>query len=85
MPGVKLGRAILLYGVSDTNTSDTVVISTSNFTNNTSGGTKPLANALPYGDKGYLVFRKGGDGSVLKANQSGSTFTNIIGASATNL
>ena len=79
-PGVKSGRAILLYNVSDSNSTDTVFISTSNFTNSSSGGTKPSAGSLPYGDKGFVVFRKGGDGVVLKANQAGGTFTNVIGA-----
>jgi prepilin-type N-terminal cleavage/methylation domain-containing protein len=79
-PGVKSGRAVLIYNVSDTNSADTVLISTSNFTNGSSGGAKPSATSLPYGDKGFVVFRKGGDGIVLKANQAGSAFTNIIGA-----
>lgn len=80
-PGVKAnGRAVLLYNVSDTNSADTVLLSTSNFTNSSGGGTKPSATSLPYGDKGFVVFRKGGDGIVLKANQAGSDFTTIIGA-----
>ena len=78
-PGTKSGRAILLYSVSDTNSMDTVLISTSNFTNSASGGTKPITAALPYSDKGFVVFRKGGDGIVLKANQAGGTYTNVIG------
>ena len=80
--GDKRGRAILLYPVSETNTASTVLLSTSNFTNTASGGASPKANALPYGNKGFVVYRKGGDGIVLKANQAGNNYTNIIGANA---
>ena len=74
------GRAVVLYLVSGTNENTAVLFSSSNFTNSESGG-DPLTNnnALPYGDKGFIVFRKGGDGSVLQARQVGSTFTNVIG------
>jgi len=75
--GTKSGRAIILYNVADTNDSSTVLFSSSNFTNNTSGGAAPLKAALPYGDKGFIVFRKGGDGSILQSRQAGQT--NIVG------
>jgi hypothetical protein len=75
--GTKSGRAIILYNVADTNDSSTVLFSSSNFTNNTSGGTAPLKAALPFGDKGFIVFRKGGDGSILQSRQAGQT--NIVG------
>jgi prepilin-type N-terminal cleavage/methylation domain-containing protein len=75
--GTKSGRAIILYNVSDTNDSSTVLFSSSNFTNNANGGTAPLKTALPYGDKGFVVFRKGGDGSILQSRQAG--LTNIVG------
>jgi len=73
------GRAIVLYQVSETNGSTAVLLSSANFTNSSSGGTPLSAGSLPYGDKGFVVFRKGGDGAVLQARQIGSTFTNIIG------
>lgn len=76
-PGTKSGRAIVLYNVSETNDSTTVLFSSSNFTNNTSGGTAPVKTALPYGDKGFVVFRKGGDGAILQSRQAGQT--NIVG------
>jgi prepilin-type N-terminal cleavage/methylation domain-containing protein len=81
-PGVAQGRAILLYPVGETNDSSYVLFTTSNFTNSAQGGTRPLATALPYGEKGFVVFRKGGDGAVLQARQTGSTYTNIIGGFA---
>ena len=73
------GRAVVLYQVAETNGNTTVLFSSSNFTNSESGGDPLIANSLPYGDKGFIVFRKGGDGSVLQARQVGSTFTNVIG------
>lgn len=79
-PGTKNnGRALILYQVSETNNSGTVLLSTANFTNSQSGGSALSGSSLPYGDKGYVVFRKGGDGAVLQARQVGSTFTNVIG------
>ncbi len=79
-PGAKdNGRALLLYQVSETNNSGTVLLSTANFTNSASGGSALSGGSLPYGDKGYVVFRKGGDGAVLQGRQVGATFTNVIG------
>jgi len=79
-PGVATdGRAVVLYLVGQTNGNTTVLFSSANFTNSSSGGTALTANSLPYGDKGFIIFRKGGDGSVLQARQVGSTFTNVIG------
>ena len=76
------GRAVVLYQVAETNENTTVLFSSSNFTNNSSGGDALSASSLPYGDKLYIVFRKGGDGSILQARQVGSTFSNVIGAFA---
>lgn len=78
-PGAKDGRAVVLYKVSETNNNNTVLFSSSNFTNSATGGDTLSGSALPYGDKGYIVFRKGGDGAVLQARQTGKTFTNVIG------
>jgi len=71
-------RAVVLYGVSDTNDSAVVLFSTSNFTN-VATLAAPLATAKPYGNKGVVIFRKGGDGSILQSSQS--TNTNFLGGS----
>jgi len=68
-----------LYDVRETNDTATVLFSSANFTNSIGGGTRPVATAKSYGDKGFIIFRMGGDGSILQARQTGSTFTNIIG------
>ena len=76
------GRAVVLYQVAETNENTTVLFSTSNFTNSSSGGDALIANSLPYGEKLYVLFRKGGDGAILQARQVGSQFTNVIGGFA---
>ncbi len=69
-------RALVAYQVSETNDSAVVIFSTSNFTNKASA-TAPVATGKPYGTKGFVVFRKGGDGTVLQNNQA--TNTNVVG------
>ncbi len=70
------GRAVILYQVGETNNNNAVIFSSSNFTN-AAPPVAPVAASLPYGDKGFVVFRKGGDGAVLQARQA--TNTNIVG------
>ena len=77
--GGATGRAIVLYLVSETNNNNAVLFSTANFTNTISGGEPLQSSSLPYGDKGFVLFRKGGEGAVLQARQVGRTFTNVIG------
>jgi len=40
-------------------------------------GTAPTADSKPFGDKGFVVFRKSGDGAVYKNQQA--TNTNLLG------
>ena len=75
-------RAVLGYQVSDTNESTVILFSSSNFTN-AATPTAPIATGKPYGTKGFVVFRKGGDGAVLQNNQA--TNTNVVGGFATIL
>ncbi len=71
--------ALLVYSVTENSDGSTVFLSTANFTNSAQGGTAPIATAKPYGNKGYIVFRKAGDGAILQTRQVGGTYTNIIG------
>lgn len=71
--------AVIVYQVAENSDSSTVLFSSANFTNSASGGTAPTAESRPYGNKGFIVYRKGGDGAVLQARQTGNTYTNIIG------
>jgi prepilin-type N-terminal cleavage/methylation domain-containing protein len=69
-------RAVLAYQVSETNDSSSVIFSSSNFTNDSKPVT-PIDSGKPFGTKGFVIFRKGGDGLILKASQA--TSTNLIG------
>ncbi|HEX8078315.1 MAG TPA: type II secretion system protein [Chthoniobacterales bacterium] len=70
-----------VYKIKETDSTNTVFAVTSNYTY----GTALDANAAPYGDKGFVVHRKGGDSSVLKKNNatvvSGqeSNFQSVVG------
>jgi type II secretory pathway pseudopilin PulG len=70
--------AVLMYAVSTNSPADAVFLTTANFTNTPEGGLPPSPSAKPYGDEGFVVFRSGGDGAILKANHAGRT--NSIGS-----
>lgn len=72
--------ALLAYAVSSNSSPETVFLTTANFTNTPAGGLPPEKSAKPYGDKGFVIFRRGGDGAILQPRQAGQT--NIIGGSA---
>lgn len=69
--------ALLLYAVRTNSPATAVFLTSANFTNTPDGGTLD-PDAKPYGKKGCVVFRKGGDGAILKANQINQT--NLIGS-----
>lgn len=58
--------ALKTYKIKDVDGSNTIFAVSANYTYNTA----PPATAAPYGDKGFVVFRKGGDASVLRKNQA---------------
>jgi prepilin-type N-terminal cleavage/methylation domain-containing protein len=79
-PGVQVGTAfppaksaLQVYPVKENSPSDAIFISTFNW----SSFQELSPDAVPYGDKGFVVFRKAGDGSVYLARQA--TNTNTIG------
>lgn len=76
---VPLKSAILVYGVSENSEGATVFLTTQNFTNSAQGGETPVASGKPYGTKGFVVFRKAGDGVILQPRQTGANYTNVIG------
>lgn len=75
-PGVTRGAAITpptttpsalaVYNVTEEAPGDSVFITTANYTLNTALN----STNKPYGDKGFVVFRKGGDGAILLKNQA---------------
>lgn len=68
---------VQIYAVRAVSASNVVFLSTANFTNTAAGGLKLSRDARPYGRHGFVVFRKGGDGAILRAGQVGKT--NLIG------
>ena len=58
--------ALKIYLVQDVNPSNTIFAATTNFVYNTELDPK----ASPYGDKGFVVMRKGGDAGTFKKNQA---------------
>lgn len=77
IPAMK-DSAILVYSVSETNSGEAVLFTTANFTNTPHGGSQLDRRAKPYGDTGFVVFRRAGDGSILLPRQVGQT--NVIGS-----
>ena len=71
-------NALLLYAVRANSPTNAVFLTTANFTNTPTGGLPLQKDARPYGDKGIVVFRKGGDGTVYKKSQVGDT--NALGS-----
>jgi prepilin-type N-terminal cleavage/methylation domain-containing protein len=72
-PGTKDPTAVNAYAVAENSPGDTVFLTTANWSNN-----QALTPAgKPYGDKGFIVFRKAGDGAILLPKQFNNT--NIIG------
>jgi len=71
-PSVALGgtSALKVYKVSDVDPANTIFAATANYVYNET----PTATAAPYGDKGFVVIRKGGDASTFRKNQA--TVTN---------
>jgi prepilin-type N-terminal cleavage/methylation domain-containing protein len=61
---------LAVYALTDSSASDDIFASTANWT----GPVDELSpDAVPFGDKGFVVFRKGGDGSVYRPAQANST------------
>lgn len=55
--------AMRVYGVGESGPGSAIFISTYNY-NAESPGASALSNVDPYGDKGFVIFRKGGDGQA---------------------
>ena len=72
--------AVLVYAVKEESEGNVVFLSSANFTNTPAGGDPLKPDALPFGNKGFVVFRKAGDGAILMPKQVGQT--NVIGAFA---
>lgn len=58
--------ALKVYKLKDSNSANTIFTVSNNYTYNTA----LASNGSPYGDKGFIVQRKGGDASIFKRNQA---------------
>ena len=62
--------AFRIYCIQESDNADAVFLTTRNAILNVSNTTFSLdPNSVPFGDKGYVVFHRGGDGAVLNKNQ----------------
>ena len=68
--------ALTIYQVGENSDGNSVFISTANFALGTDGSGQVSTNK-PYGNKGFIVFHKAGDGARLSTRQASQT--NIIG------
>ena len=73
-PFVATNCAFKVYLAKDSDPSNTLFLATKNYTYNQAITSSTLK---PYGDKGFVVFRKGGDGTLYKKQQA-VTGGNII-------
>jgi prepilin-type N-terminal cleavage/methylation domain-containing protein len=71
--------ALKIYSTTENSPSDQPFVSTKNL----KIGTPLVDTAVPYGDKGFVLFRKGGDGGIY-TRPADATNTGIVGTS-TNL
>jgi hypothetical protein len=71
--------ALKVYPVTDADPSNTIFAVTSNYTYNTAFTGTPVN---PYGDKGFVVIRKGGDASTLRKNNAAVSGTGASAISA---
>ena len=69
--------AVLVYAVRNDSPAETVFLTSANVTNSENDGVVIRKSAKPFGDKGFVVFRKGGEGAVVLPKQFG--MTNVIG------
>jgi len=69
-PGTKDPSAINVYSVTESNTGDTVFLASANWKGT---GAALDAKDKPYGNKGFIIFRKAGDGAILLPKQFDKT------------
>ena len=73
--------ALIVYQVTEESPGDVVFVSTANF--NANSPAELNASNKPYGNKGFVIFHKAGDGAILLPKQWDKT--NIIGTNVPKL
>jgi prepilin-type N-terminal cleavage/methylation domain-containing protein len=74
--------ALIAYQVKESSEGSTVFLSTANY-DYSGGGAALDATLKPYGNKGFVIFHKAGDGAVFLPKQA--TNTALIGTNTTKL
>jgi prepilin-type N-terminal cleavage/methylation domain-containing protein len=69
--------AYKIYKVKDSDGSNAIFVATKNFTYSDAAATAISATTQPFGDKGFVIFHKGGDGTFYKKQQA--TQKSILG------
>jgi hypothetical protein len=70
--------AFRVYAITGSSPTNAVLFTSANFTNTPTGGEPLSATSKPFGTNGFVVFRKGGDGAILRQTDVGNT--NTIGS-----
>ena len=78
IPTSMANSAVLVYAISTNSSGNTVFLTSANFTNTPNGGAPLDPKTKPFGNEGFVVFRKAGDGAILLPRQTNQT--NIIGS-----
>lgn len=69
--------AFKIYKVRENDGANVIFLATKNFTYSSNPQVAISNTASPFGDKGFVIFRKGGDGAFYKRNQA--TSKNLLG------
>lgn len=64
--------AFKIYKVKESDGANVIFLATKNFTYTANPTVAISAQTSPFGDKGFVVFHKGGDGAIFKRNQATS-------------
>ena len=71
--------ALKIYPCTDANSSNTIYACTHNYTYNTALPTGSGDPTIPYGTKGFITIKKGGDAAVYKQGQAlSSNWPNVL-------
>ena len=62
--------AFKIYKVTDKDPGNTIFLATKNFTYTSDASKAISSTATPFGDKGFVIFHKGGDGTFYKKQQA---------------
>ena len=62
--------AFKIYKVTDRDPGNTIFLATKNFSYSSNSNTAISSTATPFGDKGFVIFHKGGDGTFYKKQQA---------------